>query len=225
MHLLSRIFALLYGMRRHSLLGLALRNWLILLFIALFVVGFELRWPSLLTLGWLALALAVIIAYALASRVGYKRFVTAPDVSLDEEFAAPGPEHRVPLRATGVFSVREYEDYVVERPAEYWRVPLGHHVVMVHQDHGGYLYQIVEPENIRDVQPGYLIFGREPQKALALHFQVSWGPEYAREPRFYEYGEVDADAQPVQERTIYFTFDHDADRHAVWRSLLEGDSP
>lgn len=221
MHLLSRILALLYWMRRQNFLGLALRTWLILLFAALFLLGFARRWHPLLTLGWLALALVLVVAHALASRVGYKRFVSAPEMSLDEEFAAPRPEHRVPLRATGIFSVSEYERYVVEQPAEYWHVPLGHHVFMVRRDHGRYLYQIVEPENIRQVQPGYLIFGREPQKALALHFRVSWGPDYARKPRFYDHGEAEPDPAPFEERTIYFTFDHDADRYAVWRSLQQ----
>ncbi len=142
-------------------------------------------------------------------------------MALDPEFAAPRNESRVPLRATGVFSVRDYERYVLEESAEYWRVPLGHHVIMVQNGPGQYLYQITEPQYIRNISAGYLLYGRRPQEALALQFVVSWSPDLAHEPRFYPGAQEDEQQQPTEERTIYFTFDHDADRHAVWRSLLE----
>jgi hypothetical protein len=110
---------------------------------------------------------------------------------------------------------------VLEETAEYWRAPLGHHVVMVQNAPGQYLYQIVEPQHILDISPGYLLYGRHPKMALALNFMVSWSPEMAREPRFYHGASEPGERAPSEERTIYFTFDHDADRYAVWRSLLE----
>lgn len=220
MHLLSQIYAWMYRARQRAIFGLALSNWIIGLLLVLFFIGFAQRWAPALSLAFLLLAVSLIAAYWLVSRMGYKRFVADEAMTLDEEFAAPQDEHRVPLRATGVFSVTDYEGYVVEQPAEYWRVPLGHHVLMVQNGPGQYLYQIVEPENIRDVEPGYLHFGPRPQKALALHFVVNWGPEFAHEPRFYETHDPQPRPEPKEERTVYFTFDNDADRHAVWRNLL-----
>jgi hypothetical protein len=90
---------------------------------------------------------------------------------------------------------------------------------MVQQQPGHFLYQIIEPENIRGIEPGLLLFGREPRRALALRYRVSWGPEFVYEPRYYYLGEEDEPPAPEVERTVYFTFDHEADLHAVWRSL------
>lgn len=221
MRFLSRLYGFLFWSKSQEFLGVSLRTWFVLLPLSLFFTGFWLRWPTLLTLFWLGLAFLLLLAYFWARRAGFKRFVSDPDMALDEEFAAPRPEQHVPLRATGVFSVKEREDYVLEHPAEYWRVPMGQHVFMVQQQPGSFLYQIVEPQYIQSVEPGYLLSGREPQKALALHFLVSWGPEFAFEPSFYHFDDGLPEQRPSEERTIYFTFDHDADRFAVWRSLLE----
>jgi hypothetical protein len=212
----------MYWARRRSLLGLSVSAWLILVPLFIFFAGVLLRWPQPWKLVWLGLALFLVLAFVLAGRAGYKRFVGDPQLDLDDEFVAPADEQRVPLRATGIFSVREFENYVVEHPAEYWRVPLGQHVVMVQNGPGSFLYQIIEPDHIQEVQPGYLMFGRQPQSALALRFTVSWGPEFAEEPRFYELNDPPPRKKATEERTVYFTFDHDADRHAVWRSLLRG---
>lgn len=221
MRLLSQLYAFMYWARRRPLLGLSVSAWLVLLPLFIFFAGVLLRWPQPWKLVWLGVALFLVLAFALAGRAGYKRFVGDPQVDLDDEFAAPADEQRVPLRATGIFSVQNFENYVVEHPAEYWRVPLGQHVVMVQNGPDSFLYQIIEPQHIREVQPGYLIFGREPQTALALRFTVSWGPEFAEEPRFYELNDAPLRKEATEERVVYFTFDHDADRYAVWRSLLQ----
>ena len=222
MRLLSQLYAVLYLTRRHSLLGVSLAAWIVILLLVLALWAFMLRWPSWLTPTFLLLALLLIVGYWIAGRRGYTRFVGDSNMVLDDEFAAPQDENRVPLRATGVFSVQDYERYVLEEPAEYWRVPLGHHVFMVQSEPGQFLYQIIEPQNIRGLEPGYLLYGRNPQKALALRFLVSWSPEMSREPRFYQLGaREETERVPSEERTIYCTFDHDADRYAVWRSLLE----
>ena len=93
---------------------------------------------------------------------------------------------------------------------------------MVEEWPGRYLYQIVDPRHVQLVRPGYLLFGSRPQPALALRFVVSWGPQFATEPRYHDHAPTPpAPAQSGQMRTVYFTFDHDADRHAVWKSLLQ----
>lgn len=221
MQILSRLYAYLYWSKRRGILGISLHTWLIILFLGMFIAALWLRWPTPVILFWLVLSILLWLALLVARRAGFKRFVSDPDMSLDKEFAAPVPEQHVPLRATGVFSVKEYEDYVLEHPAEYWHVPMGQHIFMVQQQPGRFLYQIVEPQHIQAVEPGYLLHGPEPQKALALHFLVSWGPEFAQEPSYYHFDDALTDQKPKEKRTIYVTFDHDADRFAVWRSLLQ----
>ncbi len=221
MHVQSRFYALTHNTRRRRLLGLALSTWLILLLLLLALWAFFARWSPWLVNGALALAALLAAGYWIIGRLGFTRFVPDPGLVLDPEFAAPRDESRVPLRATGIFSVRDFEGYVVEQPAEYWRVPMGHHIIMVQNGPGQYLYQILEPEHIRAVTPGYLLYGRGPQAAIAVQFAVSWSPEVAQEPRYYVGVEEPPQRAPTQERAIYFTFHHDADRHAVWRSLAQ----
>jgi len=221
--IISLLYAFMYWSKRQRLLGVALSTWLMILPLALVVVGLALDWAPGVLLLLVALSVALRIAYYLGSRSGFKRFVADPGLSLDREFAAPYDEDRVPLQATGVFSVSSREEYLLEHPGKYWRVPLGQHVFMVEQQPGRFLYQIIEPNNVREVEAGLLAFGREPRMALALHFFATWGPQFAVEPSFY-YGSVQEDPPPAEARTIYLTFDHEADRHAVWRSLVESNS-
>jgi hypothetical protein len=221
MYLLSRLYGILYWSRQQQLFGLSLRAWFVVLPLVVAFVGLAQDWPLPAVLLLLALAPSVLLLNSFAARAGYKRFVPEEGMALDDEFAAPREEHRIPLRATGVFSVHDREDYVLARPAEYWRVPLGQHVFMVQQYPGRFLYQIINPEHVESVQPGYLLSGRRPQKAIALHFLASWGPQFAYEPSFQYVGD-DEEPPPanVIPRTVYLTFENDADRHAVWKSLL-----
>lgn len=221
MRFLSQLYTFLYLTRRRTFLGVTLATWMMLLLLLLALWAFLLRWPPWISQAALIGTAILMVGYWLAGRKGYTRFVDDEGMTLDPEFAAPRNESRVPLRATGVFSVRDYERYVLEESAEYWRVPHGHHVFMVQHSPGQFLYQIVEPEYIRDIRPGYLLYGRHPQKALALQFLVSWSPEMAHEPSYYPGAAEEPLRAPSEQRTIYFTFDHDADRFAVWRSLLE----
>lgn len=223
MRIISFLFALMYWSKRQRLLSAAISTWLMVLPVVLAVIGLALDWAPTILLLLVALSAILRIAYYLAGRTGYKRFIADPGMSLDREFAAPHDEDRVPLQATGVFSVSSREEYVLEHPGKYWRVPLGQHVFMVEKQPGRFLYQIIEPGNVREVEAGLLAFGREPRKALALHFFATWGPQFAVEPTFYYGAAQQMDPPPAEARTIYLTFDHDADRHAVWRSLIESD--
>jgi len=221
MRLISLLYGLMYWSKRQRLLGAAISTWLTVLPLAMAVVGLALDWTPIILVLLAALSVLLRIAYYIAGRSGYKRFIVEPGMSLDREFTAPHDEDRVPLQATGVFSVSSREEYVLEQPGQYWRVSLGQHVFMVEQQPGSFLYQIIEPGNVREVEAGLLAFGREPRKALALRFFATWGPQFAVEPTFYYGAAQQMEPPPAEERTIYLTFDHDADRHAVWRSLVE----
>jgi hypothetical protein len=221
MRLLSQLYAFMYWSKRNSFLGFALSAWIRVLPVGLFLVGLVQEWPVIVNGLWVALFVVLVLLYAAGRRAGYKRFIPEPHMALDDDFAVPQHEQRVPLRATGLFSVQDREEYVLERPGAYWRVPLGQHVFMVEEGPGRFLYQIIDPRHVKIVEPGYLLFGRHPQKALALRFTVSWGPQFATEPVYYYTPEPDDAEVDGEMRTVFFTFDHDADRYAVWKSLLE----
>lgn len=221
MHLLGRLYAFLYWSQQHSLLGLSLRAWLIALPLVLATAGMVRSWPLPAVLALAALAPILFVLYTVARRDGYKWFVPAATLALNDEYSAPRDEQHIPLQATGIFSLHDREDYVLARPAEYWRVPLGQHVFMVQERAGRFLYQIIHPEHVQRVEPGYLHYGKSPRKALALHFLVSWGPQFAYEPGYQYVGEAEEPEQVhVTPRILYLTFASDADRHAVWKSLL-----
>lgn len=221
MSILSRFYAFLYWSSRHRLLGLSFRTWLVILPAILAFAGLLRAWPMAAILGLLLLSALLFALNVYAARSGYKRFVPDDAMALDDEYEAPRNEHRIPLHATGLFSVQDRENYVLARPAEYWRVPLGQHVFMVQELPGRFLYQIINPQDIESVQPGYLLYGREPQKALALNFLATWGPQFAYQPTYTYLGQEEEPPAVVGvARTVYLTFDSDADRHTVWKSLL-----
>jgi hypothetical protein len=89
---------------------------------------------------------------------------------------------------------------------------------MVEERPGRFLYQFFRGETLLAVRPGYFLFGAQPRPALALDFLSQWGPDMATGDTQYYVGGNSAGRQP--KRTIYFTFDHAADRRLVWRNLL-----
>ena len=221
MHFLSRLFACLYWSKKQRFLGMTIRAWLLWLLIALGVAALISDGPPAVTVVAGAALVLLLLAYVVAGRLGYTRFFGGSIRQPDLAFAPPRAEHRIPLRATGRFSARNREAYLVEQPAEYWRVPLGQHVFMVQQQPGRFLYQSVEPSQLLGVKAGQLAFGSAPQTALAVHFRATWGPDSAAEPRYY-YAGAELEPEPVgRAQKIYLTFSSEAHRHAVWRSLLE----
>lgn len=215
---LSRFLAFLYVSNFRRFLGFTVSTWLKLLPLGLTTLTLALRWPLWLVALWLLLFVLVFIVYGLASRTGYKRFVAETSMKPDPALAAPAPNEKLALRATGIFSLNDREDYVLEHPAEYWRVPLGQHIFMVRHRPGTFLYQVIKSEFIEKVEPGYLLFGAKPKRALALTFLVTWGPQYA-EYKLYYVGTENAQP-PNQRRTVYLTFTKEEDWQRMWHSLL-----
>ena len=214
---LGRLLAFLYRSQYRRFLGLTIRGWLGWIPFWLFVAGVVLRWPIWLWLLFLLLFIAVRVAYMLAARMGYQRFVLDEGYRLPDTAEAQPVNQKIPLRATGIFSLNDREDYVLQHPGEYWRVPLGQHIFMIQHRAGRFLYQVIKPEYVVEVQPGFLLFGAEPHRALALTFLVTWGPQYA-EYKLYYVG-ADNARPPEQKRTVYLTFENEAALHKAWRSL------
>ena len=177
---------------------------------------------------WLLVGLVglVNVVYWYAARVGYSRFVATPeavDLVGSGEIRPLPPNQKIMIRATGLFSVRDQERFVLLQPAHYWQVPLGDHVVMVQQAQNRFLYQFFDSESLQDVQQGWLIFGRHPRPVLAITFRTKWAPQFAQfEIRFYAQDEAQPEA-PL--RTIYFSFANETDQQTVWHNIVSSVNP
>lgn len=219
---LGMLYYSAHGLRRRRFLGLTLHTWLMLLFLLLFFAVGLWGWGWRGLLGVLGLAALAQAAFWVSARAGYHKFV--PDEQ-DEapELAALTPlpaERRVTLWATGVFSLIDREDFVLlRRPTQYWRVPLGDHILMVEQAPQRYLYQIFNHGTLRRVQPGWFIFGPQPHRALAITFQVIFGPGLD-DPTLSYYVGGGLNKRKPSLRTIYLSFADEADYQAVWHTIL-----
>lgn len=217
---LSRAYALMYALNRRSVLGLRLVTLI--------------RWVPILALLWgwirgwsvpvmiLLLLIIVWVNYSLwrAKRDNYNRFVAdgTPVTDVTEEALLP-PNQKVTVQASGLFSVSGRESTLLLRPADYWRVPLGEHVIMAEEAPGKFLYQFFSSRSLQKVQSGWLLFGRYPIETLAVSFLARWGPEYTRFGQIYEDGN-DADLPPPKQVTIYLSTTDPEARRAVWQTII-----
>lgn len=217
---LSRTYALMYALSRRSVLGvrlIILVRWVPILALAW---GWVRGWP-ILTMG-LLLTVILWINYSLwqAKRNNYNRFV--PDGNaIPESFEATpiAPNQKVAIQASGLFSVSGRENVLLLRPADYWRVPLGEHIIMVEEAPGKFLYQFFSSRSLQTVQSGWLLFGRHPIETLAVSFLARWGPEYTRFGQVYEDGN-EANLPPPKRVTIYLSTTNPEARKAVWQTIV-----
>jgi hypothetical protein len=217
--LAGMLFATTYYSAHRSFLGARISSWIKwALFIFTFVVWITRQPPYLFILGAGAF-IAVQFFYWYVKRQGYIRFLPKGKQPGHYGGELPADNKKIKVRATGVFSVSHHEAYVLQRPAEYWRVPVGDHAIMVQHEPGRFLYQFVQSGSLTSVVAGYLIFGRRPHEALAINFLTTRGPEFAKfTPKQFMSG---ANHTPAKlERTIYLTFDSAEVRHQVRQNLL-----
>lgn len=218
-----RLTGILYGLAyftsQRSFLGMRLSGWLKWLIVIVTAVAWFGQWPRYWVIFGFVLFVVVQLFYWLAKRQGYIRFLAVGKEQHQTGEGALADNKKVKVQATGIFSVSRQQAYVLQKPANYWRVPLGDHAFMVEHEPDKFLYQFVQLGTLRTVETGYLIFGRRPQEALAITFVTTWGPEYGdNSPRQLMAG---ADYTPPQvERTIYLTFENTADHHLVHQNLL-----
>ena len=176
---------------------------------------------------WVLLSVAVLVnlLYWYAARLGYSRFVAGDEGvpilgDVDGDGKRPlAANEKITIKATGLFSVRDWESFVLLKPAQYWQVPLGDHVVMVEDAPKSFLYQFFDAANLQRVQQGWLIFGRELLPVLAVTFRTKWAPQFVKfEVRFYDQNEAEPEA-PL--RTIYFSFANEQDKEIVRRNIVQ----
>jgi hypothetical protein len=215
---LARMYAFAYAAGQRSFLGLTVRGGLTLLGLVVLVAGWLLRWP-----GWVLLFIGLALVWLrfsfwAARRANYTRFV-ANRTDLMSAAAAEtlALNEKVPARATGPFSVSGYGSTVLFRPATYWQVPLGDHIVMVEDRPNKFLYQFFSADTLQSVAGGWLLYGSKPQEALAITFLSKWGPEYTK---FQAYDDGRESPTPPKLVTIYLTFATDAERDRVRQTIV-----
>lgn len=214
----GRLNAFLYHTRQRTFLGFSLAGWLKNLPLLLLLIAWLLAYHTAVLLLALALALLVRLLYAVSERAGFVTFVPDGNMRLPEEVEPPADHRKIKVFASGVFAVHDREAYLLQRPAHYWRLPIGEHLIMVEERPGRFLYQFWRGETVQRVQPGQVLFGSRPQTGLAVDCLSAWGPDAATPGKSYYVG-GESESAPVR-RTIYLTFDREDDRQAVWRNLM-----
>lgn len=226
------LYAFLHFTTQHGLLGVSLSGWLKFLPLLLGVLAWLNGWGLAWIVAGLLLAVAARLLYWRAKRNGYIRFLARPGRSAPAAVPPLADYEKIAVRATGRFSVAEREEYILQKPADYWRVPLGvlrsgANAFMVQHAPGRYLYQFIQPGTLLTIQSGLLLYGRRPPLALALTFLSTWGPEFASSPNRVPSRGQESDSRPSLngsaarlQRQIYLTFPNEQAQAAVWNNLL-----
>lgn len=217
-NLLAAVYAGIYFCDARRWLGQGASFWLGVLGASGVVAALVLSAPW-----WLIAGLAAVwgmgrFVFERARRSRYSYFVADETAVSPPTGAAPLPaDARVRLRATGVFALSSREMSLLLRPADYWRTPLGEHAIMA-ETNGSFLYQFFSAEMVQAVQAGWLLFARQPRRALAVTFCNRWGPEYNDETLRYYVRNGGAET-PCRQRTVYLTFTNAQELASVWCSL------
>ncbi|MFO7536756.1 MAG: hypothetical protein R6X32_01700 [Chloroflexota bacterium] len=193
-------------------LGLGVAGWLLLGW------GWLAGWSGLL-LGLLALLL--LSSHLLLWRARRREFTAfvADEMAFPNAPARLSDNEHLALRVNGRFSLVDRDTFVWQRPADYWQVPLGDHIIMVAEKPGQYLYQFLEPDNLQQIKPGWVWAWQGAQPALAITFRPNWGPQAPLPPLSqFQFGDAETPT-PGPPRTIYLLFDTPAERQQVWRQL------
>ena len=218
---LGRVYTFAYLTSQRGFLGAKFSTLLKWMTTGLVIAAWIFDWGSVALGLTLFLALWVRWLYWRAARAGYSKFIADEAAVIPTSQLEPLPANqRIQLRATGSFGLRDREEYVLLRPAEYWQVPLGEHIVMVQSGQGRFLYQFFSANTLQEVQRGWLIFGSRPLDTLAVTFLGKWGSasgDYGQ--AFYVGGGDNSDAN-LKKKTIYFTFQDGVEQEAVWHTIV-----
>ena len=213
------LYAFLYATVRRTFLGATISGWLknglLLLAPLVLLLGWPVLWPALM----LALALLLRLLYWKARRDGFVRFIAETDQRPAVDAPALADDQKAPFKATGIFSVKAWETYVLGRPADYWRVAMGDHVMMVRHSPGRFLYQFIRIGAVETIEAGLLCHGAQPQKALAITYLTSWGPD-SDDVDFMFYAPSDENNPSRQRRKMFLAFENESARASVWHNLL-----
>ncbi|MCC6602531.1 MAG: hypothetical protein IT327_04945 [Anaerolineae bacterium] len=221
---IGRLYAFAYFSQRRTFLGATQSGWLRFFTLALLVASLILRWSWPVILLAFLLWLYVGFIYRRAKKAGYNKFVV-------DETAVPPPtptatlelNEKIQVRATGRYAVTDKsETLLLIKPAHYWHVPLGDHIVMVEHRPKQFLYQFFNAKTLQKVESGWILFGKTPLSTLAITFLENWGPAHNNNALMYYVGGGAADdLSRLKPRTIYFSFDDPDTQNKVWATLIK----
>jgi hypothetical protein len=129
------------------------------------------------------------------------------------------PNQKVTAWATGVFSAENEDAFLLLKPASYWQVPLGEHIIMVqHTSRPTYLYQFFNGKTLSRVQKGWLLFGSHPRETLAITLLSRFGPSFrGKQQTQFALGH-DKEETGVK-RTVYLSFASKEEEELVWHNI------
>jgi hypothetical protein len=216
---LGAMYWSIYWTVTRNILGLRVSTIIKLFAWLLPILAWIRRWDDIALIFTLLSFLWIQFSYWRAKRTGYYRFVGDASGLMATDQITPLPTNkRIPVCATGIFSLKEWERNVVFMPAEYWQVPLGDHALMVQHRLGRYLYQFISADLLQNLERGWLLFGSNPNPAVSITFLSIWGPEFD-DQAISLLGR--SNNKPVEKvRTIYLSFDNEEFEQAVWHNLL-----
>ena len=221
---LGRMYAFAYFSRRRTFLGITHSGWLRFLAFALFVASLILRWGWTLSIATFLLWVYVGFIYRRAKKEGYNKFVVDETAVFPSDTAPPlSPNERAVVRASGRYAVTSKSDTVLLiKPAHYWHVPLGDHIVMVEYRPNNFLYQFFNAKTLQKIECGWILFGKVPIDTLAITFLEVWGPEHENNAiTYYVGGGASDDLSRLKPRTIYFSFEDTDAQNKVWATLIK----
>lgn len=221
---LGRLYAFAYFSQRRTFLGIPHSSWLRFFIFALIIVSLILQWGWIIPISLFLLWLYIGFLYRRAKKEGYNKFVA-------NETAVPPPEttetlnenEKIVVRASGRYAVTTKADTVLlQKPSQYWHVPLGEHIVMVEYRPKNFLYQFFNARTLQTVESGWILFGKEPLPTLAITFLEVWGPEHNNNAlAYYVGGGANDNLTRLKPRTVYFSFDDLDEQNKVWATLIK----
>ena len=215
------LYAFLYFISDNLLMGASLLEWMS---VGVIVLG-GLIWLRSGSFTWFIICLILLLMFRITHRIAKRDGFIVFD-ALDEPTRPLSAEQienyqKFDLRASGIFSIAGSEEYLFQRPTKLWRVPFGDHVLMVQRPTGRYLYQFIEVGYIATIRPGCLVYGPHVISALEIDFKTTWGPE-AGETEFKWFSRGEGSQPKRFKRTLYLGFNSEAERDAIWSSILRG---
>ncbi|PIE81790.1 MAG: hypothetical protein CSA11_02670 [Chloroflexi bacterium] len=203
-----------------KLLWVTIEHWLKLIAVVLFLNALLFRWGQI-AVGVTAVILVwLYFSYWRANKVGYSKFIADSKMAWPEgELTTLPANQKIGTLATGIFSVKDMDDFTLLRPANYWQVPLGEHVMMVHMPHNlGFRYQFFNSRTLQYVQKGWLLYGTQPRRTLAITLLSEFGEAFVDQQHQFSFGREKK--QQGIKRTVYLSFSNEADETVVWHNIV-----
>ncbi|MFZ2359124.1 MAG: hypothetical protein WA040_07240 [Anaerolineae bacterium] len=234
--MIATVLQTLYVLRRYQVMGAPLQRWIIVvLLLAAFFMA--IGWlPGGMAGGLIGLLLAIALptGQRLAEGRQYVHFQPDPAGQPAPAGMAISPAEKLLVHATGLFEVEGKARRFTELPAFYRSFSTREHALLAvvqparrlaglahwRDDEIGMWYIFVKGNELHQVQPGTLRFGRARRPALRLEVEQAqpdkgavmdaWGLQWGK----------DKSKLATRQQTLYLSFDGEAERARVMGDLL-----